>query len=725
MRLRSLALAALLSTSCLSTPAEAGPVIPFIQGVWVGLTTGAAAGAGISGAFAVGMNAGAWLVGGSFLSRVVVSIGMSALAQSLAPKPQMPSPPEIMANYAQDVSWQDRVYGRVRKGGPYALAAYSSASMTTPLGSDNRRKRHYGVIIAAHSTLGPVQHYLDKWPVETDANGWVLTDPVLWRNPPAKSTDYHGSIRTYTGHSGQGADPVWRATFPEVSESDDFSGLSYAALSAARPSMEEFQNIYPGGREWAYAPVWDGCDTVYDPRTDSRSWSNNAALVIADVATWFGKEVDWDEVAAEADISDQLVTNRDGGTQRRWTINTVLRSDMTWEQVRAHLMMCCDAWFYERPDGKLGFKVGAYSAPTLTLTDEDFLSLSIRHKATGPDEVGSYALRYVEPARDWSGEVSGAVVLNPLGDRSEEECNGVDSHNQAWRIIWRWAKAAQPEWQVSGTLKVIGYDCIGERFLRIRHAEAGIDCVVEVAMLSRNAGSHTFSIEAASVDPGDFDPDALALEPPRTLRATISEDRIVTAPGSLSGSVIEGTGGVAMIEYVWPAQPEDLRQQLRFRSPGAGIADWQMIDVGAGQSTQVLSALVDGQDYEAQIRNRTGGNRVSAWVPEAPLVLRAVANSVPPAAMQHFTGAAAGSSVGLAFIPPNDPVYAAARIWRATNSTSFDDAVHVGTEYGAPNLADEWSDPAPGVGDHSYWIEPLNGSGIAGSRSGPVTITII
>lgn len=720
MRIRSLAAAFLLSTTFLSSPAQAEPVTTFIAGVWTGLSTGVAAGAGIGGAYAIGMNSGAWLVGGSFLSRVVVSIGLSALAQGLAPRPQMPTPPEIMANYAQDVAWQDRAYGRVRKGGPFALAAYSSEALPSPTGMDDRRWRHYGIIIAAHSTRGPVVHYLDKWQVELNPDGWVTTSPILYDN-----RWYHGAIRAYTGQPGQQPDPYWTLSFPEISAQDNLAGLSYAAINAGRPGTEEFQEIYPGGREWTYAPVWDGCDTVYDPRTDTHDWTNNAALIIADVATWYGKDVDWDEVAAEADISDQLVTNRDGGSQKRWTINTVLRSDMTWEQVRAHLMMCCDAWFYERPDGKLGFKVGSYSAPTLTLTDEDFLSLSIRHKATGPDEVGSYVLRYIEPARDWNGEVSGAVVLNPLGDRSEEECNGVDSHNQAWRIIWRWAKAAQPEWQISGTLKVIGYDCIGERFLRIQHAEMGLDCVVEVAMLSRNAGSHSFSIEAASVLPEDFAPDALALEPPRTLRATIAEDRSVAAPATLTGSVVAGTGGVALIEYSWPVQPDDLRQQLRYRAPDAGITDWQMIDVGSGQSTQVLSGLVDGANYEAQIRNRTGGNRVSAWMPEAPLVLRAVANSVAPAAMQFFDGMASGSSVGLAFIPPNDPVYAAARIWRATGSTSFANAEHVGTEYGAPNLADEWTDPAPGVGDHSYWIEPLNGSGIAGPLSGPVTITII
>ena len=912
MRIRSLALAILLSTTCIAGAAdraEAGPLVVFAQGFWTGLTTGVAAGAGIGGAFAVGMNAGAWLAGGSLLARLVVSVGVSALMARLN-RPKIP-PAEYMANYAQAVSWVEWAYGRVRKGGPFALSAFSRAGAVTAGYTDAAAaRRHYGVIIACHSTRGPVTHYLDKWEVETDANGLVPTAPVSTRC----------RIRSYTGQAGQPADPVWRAVFPEVGVGDDFAGLSYAALYANRPADSDFPDVYPNGREWAYAPVWDGCDTIWDPRlggddtqrtnialhsedlthgsytlqrvtvganvapgpggevtadtiiettasgthfiqqsypfvagqtytisayveratgsrhlgmavdtaafttshraswdldagtvgsesgspnarivavgggryrvsmtvtatatvtgwvrffisnsagspassyagdgssslvltglqvevgpnasvykptTDvpvsgvwGRVWSNNAALVIADVATRiFGKSVDWDEVAEQADICDQLVTNRDGGTQRRWTINTVIRADQTWEDVRAHLQMCCDAFFYERRDGKLGFKVGYYAAPTITLTDRDFLSLTIRHKAEGPDRPGSYAMRYVEPARDWEQEVSGAVVVDPVGQRSETECYGIDSHNQAWRVIWRAARLDHAEWAISGILRAKGYECMEERFLRVTHDEAGLDCVIEIGTLGRIAGSHTWQLEAVSVEAADFAPDALTLEPPRTLRAAIAEDGTVPAPASLSGEVIEGTGGVALIEYAWPAQTVDLTQQLRVRSLDAGLPDWQIVTVPGGQGSYVLSGLIDGADYEAQVRNRTAAGRLSTWAPETPLVVTAVANTDPPPAVTGFAAALAGSTVELDWTAPNSHLYTAARIWRASGAAAvIGDAVLVRVEFGAPSLADSWTDPGPGTGDWRYWIEPINGSGIGGPMSGPEDITII
>ncbi|PTX39077.1 hypothetical protein IQ03_00560 [Gemmobacter caeni] len=722
MRIRNLALAALLSTTCLAGQAKADPLSAFFTGFWQGLTTGVVAGAGIGGPWALGASAGSWLAGGSLLSRVVLSVGLSALSQALMPTPSVPSPSDRQVNWAQPISYQERVYGRVRKGGPFCFSAASRADVTNPDGTDDRFKRHYGILIAAHSTRGPVQHFLDKRPVELEGD-FVSTEPI-WYDGKGRWA-WHGAIRTYTGQPGQAVDPIWDSVFPEVTTADDFKGLSYAALYAARPPNNVFQRIYPTGREWVYAPVWDGCDTVYDPRTETSDWTDNAALIIADVAQHYGFAVDWDEVAAEADISDQLVTNRDGGTHRRWTINMVIDSSMTWEQVRAEMMKACDAFFYERRDGKLGFKVGYYSAPTVTLTDADFLSISIRDRAWGSDVIGQVAVKYVEPALDYQEELTGAVVADPQGDRHEEPCGAINSHNQGWRVGYRWLATARPPYSVTGTIGPIGYECMEQRFLRITHEEAGFDEVVEVSRLTRNGGSHTFSLDVVSVDAGDFDPDALTLEPARPLRAVVAEDGDVVAPASLTGEAVEGTGGVALIEWAWPVQPEDLRQQLQIRSVDAGVPDWQIVDAGEGQSSLVSTGLVDGATYEAQVRNRTPGGRGSPWYPAVPLAVVAVANSTAPAPLVAFGAAVSGSDAVLTFTAPNDGQYAATRIWRADGSTAFVDAVAIRTEFGAPNAADSYTDVGPGVGSHSYWAEPINGSGIAGPRSGPQTITII
>lgn len=716
-------MAALLGSTFLATPVRADPVSAFIGGFLNSFGAGTFLTSASVGAWSAGFSAGAWLTGGGFIANTVLSVGLSALSQSLIPTPQVPSPSDRMVNWAQPVAQMERCYGRVRKGGPYALSAFSKAVVTNPDGDDKRGKRHYGIIIASHRTRGPVQHWLDKWPVEVDDDGFVTTSPIKWEG--SAYHHWHGSIRAHTGGAGQVVDPIWDSVFPEITSADDFAGLSYAALYACRPSTGKFNKVYPSGREWTYAPVWDGHDRIYDPRTDTYDWTDNAALIIAHEALYHGKAVDWDQVAAEADISDEIVTNAAGATQKRWTINGTFDDSMTWETVRAQLQVACDAFFYERTDGKLGFKVGGYSAPTITLTDADFLSFSVKEGAWGPDVIGQVSIRYVEPERDYVEEGSGAYLIDPDGARHEEPCGLINNHNQAARVAKRWAKTARPQYSVRGVIKPIGYELIEERFARIQHAELDFDQVVEIGRYSRNGGSHTFTLEGVSVTGADFAFNALIEEPDRPLRAVIVEDDAVAIPASLSGEVIEGTGGVALIEWSWPEQPDDLRQQLRVRSIEAGVVDWQILDVPAEQLTLVSSGLVDGATYEAQVRNRTLGGVVGDWGPAVPLAVVAVANTDAPAAMSAFAGAPSGSDVVLTFTAPNDALYAAARIWRATSSTDFADAVLIRTEFGAANAGDTYTDVAPGVATHSYWIEPINGSGIAGPRTGPENITII
>lgn len=70
----------------------------------------------------------------------------------------------------------------------------------------------------------------------------------------------------------------------------------------------------------------------------------------------------------------------------------------------------CDAYVYERPDGTLGFKVGRYIEPTISLTEHDFYSLQISERAWGPQPPTEWVARYVEPDYDWNEAVTGVWV---------------------------------------------------------------------------------------------------------------------------------------------------------------------------------------------------------------------------------------------------------------------------------------------------------------------------
>lgn len=674
------------------------PVLGFIQGVVAGLSGTALLGGTVGAAGFIGGVVASTYIGGTLLGRLALTVGINAV-YAAATRPRLPSPQEGMVNRSQPLTYMQRVYGRVRKGGPVGFTGFKHPT------------RHYAIIIAAHRTKGPVAHWLDTFEVLVDGAGDVTTVPVMG----------YGNIRTYRGLPGQAVDPFLDAAFPEITSAHNFAGLSYAAILAHKPAASAMSEVLPQGREWAYAPVWDGWDEIYDPRSDTYGWTDNAALILAHEALFHGKTVDWDLVAIEADFADELVTNGDGGSQKRWTLNIALDDNVTWEQARDTLGRAVDAFFYETVFGQVGFYLGRYIAPDVTLTARDFLQLSIADKSWGPDVSGEAVIRYVEPAQDYQQATSGAIVADPGARRLEDELWAISSHNQACRIGARQLKAARARYTLQGTIKLIGYELIGKRFFRLTLADPSLDAVFEINRLIRNGDGMTFSIEAASVEATDWDFNGLTDEPPRPAREEVASDNAVPAISGLAGAAVTGTGGVAQIEWTWPAQDASLTQVLRSRV--SGTTEWQEVQAGEGQSSLIATGLIDGVDYEAQIRNRTVAGRVGEW--SSTITVTAIANSVAPTALTAFAVAVAGGTTGaVTFTAPNSPNYAASRIWRGTTAT-FGSASLVRTEYGAPSVSDGWDDAGLTTGTYYYWAAPINGSGISGPVSGPETITII
>ncbi|WP_276716859.1 hypothetical protein [Pseudooceanicola nitratireducens] len=716
---RKLLILSLLASTAMTAPTQAKatpPVLGFIQGIAASIAGSAVLGGTVASAgFLTGVSAGALGAGffGTLGGRILLSLGLSYLSQALMPRPSVPEPSATLANFAQPVSYAETVYGRCRKGGPLGFTGFNAVAdvVTGAAGA----KRHYSPILAAHSCHQIVTHFLDEREVELDANGTVITPPMAnWYR-----------IRPFLGQPGQTADATLVNSFAEVTSAFDFAGLAGAHIWAARPPQDQFSAIYPTGRQGAYTPVIDGKDTIYDPRSDATGFTRNAGLILADWILGMGQSVDWDEVAAEADASDVVVTNGDGGTQPKWRLDGKLSDDQEFEDQRAQLAAGCDAWMYERADGKVGFRVGRYIEPTVTLTQEDFLSVEFTEGGWGRDAPTEVAAKYIEPNNNWREAPSAPYVIES-GERQvreEPSLYMVSSHNQASRLNKRIAKVKRPKYQFRGTLGLMGYFLRGHRFVRVQ--ALGIDAVFEVGELWRNEGGISFDIVANSVEADDFEFVAALEEPDRPVFAKVENDDTITVPTGLAGSAQDG----GSILWSWDDQDPSLTQQLRIRK--SGESDWLIIDVPAEQAYQLTSGLVDGETYEAQTRNRTPALRSSDWAPGAPIAVQAVANSTPPVAHADFTATLNGSDVELVFTAPNDPNYYATRIYRALDSTYFADAALIHTEYGIPSNADGYTDPTPAAGNQSYWVVPINQSGkpdedgtLPGTGTGPEIVAV-
>lgn len=715
---RRLMILALLGCTALTpalapTPAQAGPALLFIQGLLAsgglyGFAGGAIASA-LGGAAAWGFAAGSFLFG-SVLGNLVLSLGLSAISSALTPKPQITSPSDRMVNFAQAITPMDSVFGLTRKGGPYALSSFQHP------------RRHYCVILAAHEIDGVDSWYIDDRLVEVDGAGLVTTEPY-------DSTAV--SLRAHLGAAGQTADAQIVAAVPEWTSAHDMAGLAYVAAWAARVANDRFSDVYGNSPATGpvITPVIRGAK-VYDPRTDTVAYSNNAQLVWAWITTErLGQSVDWDDVAIEADACDVLVTNTGGGSQRKWTINGSFADNVDYESLRAQIIAACDGYMYERPDGTLGLQVGRYVAPTITLTEDDFLSLAVAERDWGLTAPTEFVGRYPEPDFDFRESSTSTLILDAeaVPVRQQVALYFVDSHNQAARVIKRIARSRRADYSLRAQIGAIGYEILGgnggkgHRFVRV--LAHGFDFVADIGKLSRGESALTFTLEATSAAAEDYDFDAATEEGTRPARSEPTNDNTVPPPSGLAGTAVDGPG----IAWEWDAPSDAL--SLEFRARVSGAAVWEpSLTFSQGETLFTLLGLVDGESYEAQVRHVTAARRFSAWSSTVTVV--AVASATPPDDLQTFTAIESSGDGALDWQNANDPAHAGTRIYRADYAAAyagpFDiaDGVLIATEYGAPNAVQSLTDPALAVGVHAYWAAPINSSGIAGTLAGPQTFEI-
>lgn len=709
--------AALLASTFL-TPAEAqaAPVAAFFGGLLstVGVFTPVAG--GFLGAYTAGIYAGGFFLG-SALGRTLLGFGLSALAASFAPAPNfnVPEPSATMGNFAQPVSYASWLFGRVRTGGPIAFTQASD------------RRRFYVVIVAAHECEGVVEHWLDEYTVGIDATATSFSDANLltsgddaaYTAPDALAGA--GRIEAFLGDPSQTANAGLMSVFDEVTSEFDFAGLAGAVVWARKVSPEKFTKTYPNGRQWAWTPVMDGNNQIWDPRDETYKFSANAALCLAYwITEILGGSVDWDEVAAEADVCDETVTTAEGETIARWEINGRLGDELSFETQRAQMAGACDAFLYERADGKVGFKVGRWIAPTVTLSAADFSACEVVEGQWGADAPTEVVVQYIEPENAWRETPSGVWVEDATARRVRDEPRlyMVRYHNQAARLAKRIAKARRPKYQLRGTIGLAGYELIGQRFFTFLHAGLGFTQSFEVGAL-RRVNATTFEIEAVSVDQTDFDFDAAAEEPKRPEFGSFVSEFEVPNVENIS---IDATSN-SSITVSFDALDEGVWVEIRWRA--LSTSEWQQVQIQNGATEYLITGLSDGTTYEVQLRSIEGlvGTLDSEWLPSPAAQVTTVGNAVAPNALASFATSVVGSDVLIEYTTANDGNHHATRVYRNSSAT-FGTATLIHTDYAGPNTASSYTDTSPGPGTWYYWAVPENASGLTGTASGPESETL-
>ena len=250
------------------------------------------------------------------------------------------------------------VYGQTRVPGAFTF-----------LHTDNNNIYLYAVLTLACHELNYVDAlFIDDNRIEFDANG-ISTGPIV------DDADYRGLVVLKTdrlGTENQTVEPFLNAWLP---------GYWTAAHKQLGCALAVVRLTFDGvtfGNGFPQIDFQVQGKKLYDPRTGLTSYSTNAALAVADLLTntVYGFGFPWDQIDADslseaADICEELVPLKGGGTEYRYVVNGNWDTTTDRESIRSQL---CDAMAGDVAwtEGKWKFLPGVYrslSGVSLTLDD--------------------------------------------------------------------------------------------------------------------------------------------------------------------------------------------------------------------------------------------------------------------------------------------------------------------------------------------------------------------
>ncbi|MBU6189536.1 MAG: fibronectin type III domain-containing protein [Betaproteobacteria bacterium] len=641
--------------------------------------------------------------------------------------------------------------------------AKPSDGQVTVRGSVQSRTRNYGIVHTGGAlsfeesrdgTLGLVvtlgtgeeteilEHRINDKTVNVDGSGTV-TD-----------ASFHGAVHIYTrpGSDSQTAISEVTAKFSQWTSNHRQRGCAHAAIICDPVKQELFSEVY-GGREPVYSQIRKAVK-VYDPRKDSTfpggsgpqrlankstwAWSDTAALVIADYVAHpdgYGlgyDKVNWANIAAQADICEQTVTTVSSATIARWRIwaSYKLQSDER-RQVLGDMLKACDGFCWQGPDFKFNLLVGAYEAPTLTLTDDHILVMTARRGPTAQQRTSALKMLYTEASTGYREQESALVSVPGVDDDPNTDPQGVPiyyapHHNQAVRVGKLLAARLGERWHLDLATNLYGLNLLGRRFVRVTSAQAAIDAVFAIetgVKIQPGKDRITVSVGLVEVAAADWSFNAALDEGTPPASGSTSSTFTLATPTGLTLSAVQvsqANGNGVAIQATWDAAGRaGLRYEVRYRPTAGG--NWVLMTVESEDRTGWSGPVNSGTQYEVQVRALTIGRFASAW--SASVNITPAATSVL-SAPSSLTATGGAGSAAVSFRMPPEATLAYARLYRATSS-SFGAAVQVGSDIvGGLSQVMSVSDTGLSAGTYYYWVRAFNGSGGASALTGPISATV-
>jgi hypothetical protein len=468
-------LLALLAIFASASPAHADPITIGAFFAGIGSTFGIAAPIATTAAAIGAFNAGAAFIGflASPIGGLLLSLGGAAVSAAFSGggAQQRATPPDA-----------SRVNVRIEKAPRWLLAGETvRAGGAAVFGEYDASGRFWYLIVHGDSELLATTHYMFDDRVLTMVGNEVDTDEFCLTS---EYDQYEGSgtkVRYFsiwtTTYSP--ADPVpppiaaFKAAFPEWTDAHKLAGTTFSVVRVnAIPQQHRHKLFRWRGPFQLGEPalsIVGAFSRIYDPRdpghdiNDPATWgpSSNSALI----SGWWrthpyglGKsmeEVNWTQVADEADKCDVPITDKYGDTAPCYACHVAVPDDMTRGQGEQLILDTCDGVRMFDEEGRFYPKVGAWEEPSLTLSaDRDIFAMSSRAAEDGESETDGVVVEYTEPEFGYISQPA-APWINPTYFVPGREPSylrkavpACQNHNQAIRLAKAMGHRSQPPYKL-------------------------------------------------------------------------------------------------------------------------------------------------------------------------------------------------------------------------------------------------------------------------------------
>lgn len=658
-------------------------------------------------------------VGSAFMTAFVTQAVLGAVATALSPKPeQYTSANELRGRTVmtkQAISPRDVVYGEVKKSGTIVFLETTN----------NNKDLHLCVTVAGHEINAVKDVFFNDVKVrEADLSDGVEVSADSGTSPNYSST---ASITAHFGASDQAADTnlVSRTSF---TSDHRLRGIAYLYSK-----MIYDQDVYANGLPNVSAVIQG--KKVYDPRTDTTAYSNNAALCIRDYVSnsTYGLGATDDEIDdvsfnAAANICDEDVTLVAGGTEKRYTINGVVDTSKSPREILNDMLSACGGTIFYS-NGKWKLKVGAYVTPTTTITNDDLRgSITIQTRNSGRDQFNAIKGIFVSPENNWQPTdfpelTSGTFEAEDGGDRKYLDLvlayttSAATSQRLAKQILYRNreqivvtlpCKMTAFQYEVGDTLQVTNerfgwtnkvFEVVSWNFA-FDNEQLGVDLTL------KETSSGIYSWDSA-VDEAEFTfnntslPDAFDVVAPGI---SVDDELRVLNQEAVSVLIVDITSGDTFAS--------------RFEVEAKKTTDTEYVNLGqaAGNRFELLN-VEDGATYDVRARViNTLGVR-SAFTATTHQV---IGKTAPPQNVTNFTGNVVGGQLVLTWTPVSDLDLSHYRLRYSALTTGA-------TYQNAVNLSDKIARPGTlsivPARTGTYFIKAIDKLGLASESPATIVVT--